>query len=84
MHGAGRYALQCLTNLDQFPPTGTMLITPPLKIQKGSGSPPRTLLHSLRSPIGTTRKSARARITSAYWVRFPQARLTGPCQFDIL
>ena len=22
MHGAGRYGLQCLTNLDQLPPTG--------------------------------------------------------------
>jgi kynurenine formamidase len=43
MHGAGRYGLQCLTNLDQLPPTGSVLITPPLKIQKGSGSPLRVL-----------------------------------------
>ena len=43
MHGAGRYGLQCLRNLDQLPPTGAVLICPPLKIQKGSGSPLRVL-----------------------------------------
>ena len=25
MHGAGRYGLQCLANLDQLPPTGAVL-----------------------------------------------------------
>jgi kynurenine formamidase len=43
MHGAGRYGLQCLTNLDLLPPTGSVLICPPLKIQQGSGSPLRVL-----------------------------------------
>jgi kynurenine formamidase len=43
MHGAGRYGLQCLANLDQLPPTGAVLICPPLKIEKGSGSPLRVL-----------------------------------------
>src|SRR5713101_1077172 len=43
MHGAGRYGLQCLTNLDKLPPTGTVLICPPLKIKQGSGSPLRVL-----------------------------------------
>ena len=43
MHGAGRYGLQCLTNLDQLPATGAVLICPPLKIQQGSGSPLRVL-----------------------------------------
>lgn len=43
MHGAGRYGLQCLTNLDLLPPTGAILITPPLKIEDGSGSPLRVL-----------------------------------------
>ena len=43
MHGAGRYGLQCLANLDLLPPTGAVLICPPLKIQKGSGSPLRVL-----------------------------------------
>ena len=43
MHGAGRYGLQCLSNLDLLPPTGAVLICPPLKIEKGSGSPLRVL-----------------------------------------
>ena len=43
MHGANRYGLQCLCNLDQLPPTGAMLICPPLKIEHGSGSPLRVL-----------------------------------------
>jgi kynurenine formamidase len=43
MHGAGRYGLQCLSNLDRLPPTGSVLICPPLKIEKGSGSPLRVL-----------------------------------------
>ena len=43
MHGAGRYGLQCLTNLDLLPPTGALLICPPLKIERGSGSPLRVL-----------------------------------------
>ncbi|MBL8378962.1 MAG: cyclase family protein [Burkholderiales bacterium] len=42
-HGAGRYGLQCLTNLDLLPPTGSLLICPPLKIRQGSGSPLRVL-----------------------------------------
>jgi kynurenine formamidase len=43
MHGAGRHGLQCLTNLDQLPPTGAIVICPPLKIKQGSGSPLRVL-----------------------------------------
>jgi kynurenine formamidase len=43
MHGAGRYGLQCLTNLDQLPPTGAVLLAAPLKIRDGSGSPLRVL-----------------------------------------
>ena len=43
MHGANRYGLQCLKNLDQLPPTGAMLISAPLKIKGGSGSPLRVL-----------------------------------------
>ena len=43
MHGAGRYGLQCLANLDLLPPTGALLIAAPLKIQQGSGSPLRVL-----------------------------------------
>jgi kynurenine formamidase len=43
LHGAGRYGLQCLTNLDQLPPTGAMIVAAPLKIKHGSGSPLRVL-----------------------------------------
>ena len=43
MHGAGKYGLQCLKNLDQLPPTGAVIIAAPLKIQGGSGSPLRVL-----------------------------------------
>ena len=43
MHGKGRYGLQCLANLDQLPPTGALLLTAPLKIRQGSGSPLRVL-----------------------------------------
>ncbi|AUT45347.1 cyclase family protein [Achromobacter sp. AONIH1] len=43
MHGNNRYGLASLVNLDQLPPTGAILITPPLKIRRGSGSPCRVL-----------------------------------------
>lgn len=43
MHGAGRYGLQCLTNLDRLPPTGALFVAAPLKIREGSGSPLRVL-----------------------------------------
>jgi kynurenine formamidase len=43
MHGAGRYGLQCLTNLDRLPATGAVVFAAPLKIRNGSGSPLRVL-----------------------------------------
>jgi kynurenine formamidase len=43
MHGAGKFGLASLCNLDRLPPTGAVLITPPLKIERGSGSPLRVL-----------------------------------------
>ena len=43
MHGAGKYGLQCLKNLDQLPPKGAMIVAAPLKIENGSGSPLRVL-----------------------------------------
>jgi kynurenine formamidase len=43
MHGAGRYGLQCLTNLDLLPATGAVIFAAPLKIKNGSGSPLRVL-----------------------------------------
>jgi kynurenine formamidase len=43
MHGANKFGLASLCNLDLLPPTGAVLITAPLKIEKGSGSPLRVL-----------------------------------------
>lgn len=43
LHGAGRYGLQCLNNLDLLPPTGAMIVATPLKIKKGTGSPLRVI-----------------------------------------
>ena len=43
MHGANKFGLASLTNLDQLPPTGAVVIAPPLKIVNGSGSPLRVL-----------------------------------------
>jgi kynurenine formamidase len=43
MHGANRFGLASLVNLDQLPPTGAIVIAPPLKIVRGSGSPVRVL-----------------------------------------
>jgi hypothetical protein len=54
LHGAGKYGLQCLANLDRLPPTGAMLIAPPLKIKGGTGSPLRVLALVTRSGPDTT------------------------------
>ena len=43
MHGAGRFGLASLRNLDQLPPTGAVVVAAPLKIVAGSGSPVRAL-----------------------------------------
>ncbi|GIX16740.1 MAG: cyclase [Rhodothalassiaceae bacterium] len=43
MHGANKFGLASLANLDQLPPTGAIVIAPPLKIVGGSGSPLRVL-----------------------------------------
>lgn len=43
MHGAGKYGLTQLRNLDQLPPQGAVLVASPLKIVGGSGSPVRVL-----------------------------------------
>ena len=43
MHGAGKFGLASLTNLDQLPPTGAVVIAAPLKIVNGSGSPLRVI-----------------------------------------
>lgn len=43
MHGAGKFGLASLCNLDLLPPTGAIVIAAPLKIFNGSGSPLRVL-----------------------------------------
>jgi kynurenine formamidase len=43
MHGAGKFGLASLCNLDQLPATGAVVIAAPLKIVNGSGSPVRVL-----------------------------------------
>ena len=43
MHGANKFGMSSLNNLDQLPPTGSIVITAPLKIVEGSGSPLRVL-----------------------------------------
>ena len=43
MHGAGRFGITSLINLDQLPITGAIVIAAPLKIVNGSGSPLRVL-----------------------------------------
>ncbi len=41
MHGAGKFGLASLCNLDRLPPTGAIVFAAPLKIVNGSGSPVR-------------------------------------------
>ena len=43
MHGANKFGLASLANLDKLPPKGAILITAPLKIAGGTGSPLRVL-----------------------------------------
>lgn len=43
MHGAGKFGLASLCNLDQLPPTGAVVIAAPLKLVQGSGSPLRVI-----------------------------------------
>ena len=43
MHGAGKFGLASLCNLDLLPPTGAVVIAAPLKLVGGSGSPLRVL-----------------------------------------
>src|SRR5688572_6364132 len=43
MHGAGKFGLASLCNLDRLPPTGAVVIAAPLKVVNGSGSPLRVL-----------------------------------------
>ena len=43
MHGSNKFGLASLCNLDKLPPTGAVIVTAPLKIEHGSGSPLRVI-----------------------------------------
>src|SRR5215831_15263867 len=43
MHGAGKFGITSLINLELLPPTGAIIIAAPLKIVGGSGSPLRVI-----------------------------------------
>ena len=43
MHGAGKYGLASLCNLEKLPPIGSVVVAAPLKLVKGSGSPLRVV-----------------------------------------
>ena len=43
MHGAGKFGLASLCNVDRLPATGAIVIALPLKIVQGSGSPARVI-----------------------------------------
>jgi kynurenine formamidase len=43
MHGAGKFGLASLCNLEQLPSTGAVVIAAPLKLVNGSGSPLRVI-----------------------------------------
>ena len=66
MHGAGKFGLASLRNLDQLPPTGALVIAAPLKIVGGSGSPLRVLaLIDQTIPRGPERSEGAERDSSA-------------------
>ena len=43
MHGAGKFGITSLVNLELLPPTGAIVIAAPLKFVQGSGSPLRVI-----------------------------------------
>src|SRR6266567_7173846 len=43
LHGAGKFGLTSLINLEQLPPTGAIVVAAPLRIVNGSGSPLRVI-----------------------------------------
>jgi kynurenine formamidase len=43
MHGAGKFGITSLVNLEALPTTGALVIATPLKIVNGSGSPVRVI-----------------------------------------
>ena len=51
MHGAGRYGLQCLANLDLLPPTGAVIC-------RAAEDPPRARQPVARARAGAARRAA--------------------------
>ena len=49
MHGAGKFGLTQLANVDKLPAAGAVIIATPLKIEHGSGSPVRVIAIKTRS-----------------------------------
>jgi kynurenine formamidase len=43
MHGAGKFGLTQLANVERLPATGAVIVAAPLKIEQGSGSPVRVI-----------------------------------------
>jgi kynurenine formamidase len=43
MHGAGKFGLTQLANVDKLPAIGAVIVAAPLKIERGSGSPVRVI-----------------------------------------
>jgi kynurenine formamidase len=43
MHGAGKFGLTQLANVERLPATGAVIIAAPLRLQDGSGSPVRVV-----------------------------------------
>lgn len=43
MHGAGKFGLTQLANVDKLPATGAVIVAAPLKLRNGSGSPVRVI-----------------------------------------
>ena len=70
MHGAGKFGLASLCNLDQLPPTGAVLIAAPLKIVNGSGSPLRVQLSRQPDDAGQL-TSARVIRSVSRWAALP-------------
>lgn len=52
MHGAGKFGLASLCNLDRLPAVGSVVIAAPLKLVNGSGSPLRVLALVGRGGVG--------------------------------
>jgi kynurenine formamidase len=58
MHGSGKFGLASLCNLDQLPPTGTIVIAAPLKIVGGPAVHCGSLPSRLEAPVAVVSKES--------------------------